>query len=90
MHSLDRHLASNVSHAAEKKSVFRIVTVGHDALGNNSNSRKSDIAQKLKQGNIFWKISMKIPVNRHYYSLVTENICAKPKQRGGARESTSS
>jgi len=39
----------------------------------------SDIAQKLKQGNIFWKIEnnemkMKMPVNRHYYSLVTENV----------------
>jgi len=52
MHSLDRHLASNVSHAAEKKS-FRIVTVGHDALGNNSNSRKSDIAQKVKTRQYF-------------------------------------
>ena len=31
----------------------------------------SDIVQKLKEGNIFWKIPMKIPVNRHYYSLVT-------------------
>jgi len=47
----------------------------------------SDIAQKLKQGNIFWKIPMKIPVNRHYYSLVTENvdsICqTKTEGRGG-------
>jgi len=35
-----------------------------------------DIAQ-LKQGNIFWKISMKIPINRyywHYGSLVTEHV----------------
>jgi len=23
---------------------------------------------------MFWKIPMKIPVNRHYYSLVTENV----------------
>ena len=48
--------------------------IGHDASANNSNSTKSDIAQKLKQGNIIWKIPMKIPVNRHYYSLVTENV----------------
>jgi len=41
---------------------------------NNSNSTKSDIAQKLKQGNIFWKIPMKILENRHYYSPVTENV----------------
>jgi len=34
----------------------------------------SDIAQKLKQGNIFWNIPMKIPVNRHYYSQVSENV----------------
>jgi len=62
---------------AEKKTVFKIASrhcIGHDALANNSNSTKSDIAQKLKQGNIFWKITMKIPVNRHYYSLVTENV----------------
>jgi len=47
----------------------------------------SDIAQKLKQGNIFWKIPMKIPVNRHYYSLVTENVDSmcqtKTAGRGG-------
>ena len=30
----------------------------------------SGITQKLKHGNIFWKIPMKIPVN----SLVTENV----------------
>ena len=41
---------------------------------NNSNSTKSDIVQKLKQGSIFWKIPMKILVNRHYYSLVTEYV----------------
>jgi len=62
--------------AAEKKTAFRIATVlgMMHALANNSNSTKSDIAQKLKQGNIFWKIPMKIPVNMHYYSLVTENV----------------
>ena len=47
----------------------------------------SDIALKLKQGNIFWKIPMKIPVNRHYYSLVTENVDSmcqtKTSERGG-------
>ena len=64
--------------AVEKKTAFRIATVlgtmRHHALANNSNSTKSDIAQKLKQGNIFWKIPRKIPVNRHYYSPVTENV----------------
>jgi len=32
---------------------------------------------------------MKIPVNRHYYSLVTENVdsMCQTKQQGGARES---
>ena len=60
---------------------------GHDALENNSNSTKSDIVQKLKQGNIFWEIPMKIPVNRHDDSLVTENVDSmcqtKTAGRGG-------
>jgi len=52
--------------AAEKKTVFRIATLlGTMCQANNSNSAKSDVAQKLKQGNIFWKIPMKILVNRH-------------------------
>jgi len=68
--------------AAEKKTVFRIATVlgtnrmMRQASANNSISTMSDIAQKLKQlkqGNIFWKIPMKIPVNRHYHSLVTSD-----------------
>jgi len=75
MQSLDRYLASNVC-CRKENSVQDRHCIGHDALANNSNrpSTKSDIAQKLKQGNIFWKITMKIPVNRHYYSLVTENV----------------
>jgi len=78
--------------AAEKKTAFRIATVlgTMHALANNSNTvgpTKSDIAQKLKRGNIFWKIPMKIPVNRHYYNRKCR-FCAKPKQRGGVREST--
>jgi len=47
----------------------------------------SNIAQMLKQGNIFWKIPMNILVNRHYYSLVTENVDSmrqtKTAGRGG-------
>jgi len=73
--------------AAEKKTVFRIAT----ASANNSNSTKSDITQKLKQGNILWKIAMKIPVIRPYYSLacvvkLTENvdlICQTKQREGG-------
>ena len=58
MHSLDRHLASNVCCRKENSFQDRHC-IGRDALANNSNSRstKSDIAQKLKQGNIFWKNS---------------------------------
>jgi len=75
MHSLDRYLASNVCCRKENSFQDRHCSLlDHDASANNSNSTKSDIAQKLKQGNIFWKIPMKIPVNRHYYSLVTENV----------------
>jgi len=66
-------LASNVCCRKENSFQDRHC-IGHDALANNGNSTKSDIAQKLKQGNIFWKIPMKLPVNRHYYSLVTENV----------------
>jgi len=71
--ALDRYLASNVCCRTENSFQDRHC-IGHDALAHNSNSTKSDIAQKLKQGNIFWKIPMKIPVNMHYYSLVTENV----------------
>jgi len=43
--------------------------------------------QKLKHDNIFWKIPIKILVNRHYYSLVTENVDSmcqtKTAGRGG-------
>jgi len=56
---------------------------------NNSNSTNSDNVQKLNQGNILWKIEMKILLNRNYYSLVCEinrkyvgPIC-KTKQRVG-------
>jgi len=51
--------------APEKKSFQNRHYIGHDASANNSNSTKSDAAQKLKQGNILWKIAMKIQVNRH-------------------------
>jgi len=75
MHSLDRHLAFNVCCRKENSFQDRHC-IGHDVL---VQSTKSDIAQKLKQGNIFWKIPMKIPVNRHYYSLVTD----VPNQNSG-------
>ena len=58
---MDRHLASNVCCRKENSFQDRHC-IGHDASANNSNSTKSDIAQKLKQGNIFWKIPMKILV----------------------------
>ena len=73
MHSLDRHLASNVCSRKENSFQDRHC-IGHDASANNSNSAKCDIAQKLKQGNIFWKIPMKILVNRRYYCLITKNV----------------
>ena len=47
--------------------------IGHDASANISNKTKSDITQKLKQGNIFWKILIE-NTSKHYYSLVTENV----------------
>jgi len=50
--------------AAEKKIVFRIVTVLGTMRQRITGTVQSDIAQKLKQGNIFWKIPMKILVNR--------------------------
>jgi len=79
---VDRHLASNV--CCQKENSFQDRhCIGHDASANNSNSTKSDIAQKLKQGNIFWKIPMIILVNRHYYSLVTENVDSVPKKNSG-------
>ena len=63
MHSLDRHLASNVCCRKENSFQDRHC-IGHDA----SASRLTVIvglqclifAQKLKQGNIFWEIPMKI------------------------------
>jgi len=81
-----RHLASNVCCRKENSFQDRHC-IRHHASANNSNSTMSDNAQKLKQGNIFWKIPMKIPVNRHYYSLVTENVDSmcptKTAGRGG-------
>jgi len=48
MHSLDRYLASNV--CCRKENSFQDChCIGHDVLANNSNSTKSDIAQKLKK-----------------------------------------
>jgi len=71
MHSLDRYFSSNV--CCRKESSFQDRhCIGHDALANNSNGTKSDIVQKFKKGNIFWKIPIKMPENRHYYSLVTK------------------
>jgi len=54
--------------AAEKKTVFRIATVLDTMRQRITATVQSDIAQKLKQ------IPMKIPVNSHYYSLLTENV----------------
>ena len=90
MHSLDRHLASNVCCRKENSFQDRHC-IGHDALANNSNSTKSDIAQKLKQGNIFWKIPVKIPVNRHYYLLQPGNRKCRfyvPNQNSGEGRGT--
>ena len=73
MHSLDRHLASNV--CCRKENSFRDChCIGHDASANNSNSTRSVIAQKLKKAIFSGKFQWIIPVNRHYYSLVTENV----------------
>ena len=77
MHSLDRHLASNVCCRKENSFQDRHC-IGHDASANNSNS--------AKQGNIFWKIQMKILLNRHHYSLYSNRKCrfyvSNKKQRG--------
>jgi len=75
MQSLDRYLASNVCCRKENSFQDRHCSLlDHDASANNSNGTKSDIVETFKKGNIFWKIPMKIPVNRHYYSLATENV----------------
>ena len=68
MHSLDRHLASNVCCRKENSFQDRHC-IGHDASASANNSNSA------KQGNIFWKIQMKILLNRHHYSLYGNRKC---------------
>ena len=70
-------VTSHLMSAAEKKTAFKIATVVGTMRQRITATVQSLILRKLKQGNIFWKISMKMPVNRHYYSLVTENVAGR-------------
>ena len=53
--------------------VIIIIIIGHDASANNSNLAQSDSAQKLKQGNILWKVANENTNKQALFCMVYES-----------------